>query len=89
MVASEEASRKFDFSLFPNPAVNWLKLSYSGTGNLQYQVLDIRGRHLQGGEFQGETILQLHGMPDGLYFLQLRDQLGTTEVYKMMKHASY
>lgn len=87
MVSTKERSRKFDVTLFPNPAHNWAKLSYTGPGTLQYQVLDIQGRRLQSGELQGEKIIPLDGMLDGLYFLLLRDHLGATEVRKMMKQS--
>lgn len=87
MVDTKGRSRKFDFSLFPNPAHGQIKLNYTGPGTLQYQLLDIQGRSLQGGELQGEKTIPLDGMLDGLYFLLLRDHQGATEVHKMMKQS--
>lgn len=89
MVASEEPPKSgFDFSIFPNPTTDRVKLQYRGQGVLQYQLIDIQGRILQQGQAQDEETLRLGRRIDGFYFLLLRDHLGVTEVHKIRKQSS-
>ncbi len=76
------------FTLFPNPAKNELFLNSKSTrGNLNVKIFNIEGKLLstQTVAHQDQTSIDVSQLLSGLYFLNIEDKDGNTEVKKFLK----
>jgi len=62
--------------LYPNPANNYLIIETTLSGKLNYSVYDITGRQLQSGSFLRNKKLDVMGLAEGVYVIQLQTQKG-------------
>lgn len=68
--ATGHAGEKPMFNLYPSPATNLLNIS-GIEGQVEYRILDLHGRDLLRGEWNGEPI-DLTGLDTGMYLMSLR-----------------
>ncbi len=59
-----------EVGLYPNPASDFINLSYSGNELLSYEVLHISGQQMQVGEFETRAQIGISALPSGLYFVR-------------------
>ena len=66
------------FSFYPNPAEDKIYLKYERQNAASYVIMDMEGRKLQGGPIAGATTeVDLSGMRDGIYILQVKSSSGS------------
>ncbi|MGM0581364.1 MAG: alpha-amylase family glycosyl hydrolase [Bacteroidota bacterium] len=73
----KEIANKNQFQIYPNPAQEsiYIKWGDQKTNNLNYQVLDMSGRVKLEGRFKNDqSSINIQNLPEGLYFLQLRNE---------------
>lgn len=68
----------FDFSVYPNPVANQLLIKSSGllTGrDFEFTISDVNGRTIVKAQASGTNLTEIdvNGLENGLYFLQIRD----------------
>ena len=79
-LATRSASTRLGFTLAPNPASGTVRLLGSVRGT-QIQLLDAVGRLRQTvPAAQGETLLSLHGLSAGLYFVRIGQEVARLTV---------
>jgi len=87
MVSSTEEEAEQVWMMYPNPALDWVKLVFpEGMSDCQVELSDESGRVLRsidpgstGGISAGKTsscLLDLHGLPSGIYFVTVLDERG-------------
>lgn len=84
--AKEEKINSSDFSIFPNPAGDFLFLkNESGKtySNLHFQLIDLNGRILKEGVYSEKIDIQ--GIPPSIYLLQLSGSRGVVAQMRFMK----
>lgn len=74
------------FTVYPNPAENLLHLNTNTSGNYLYTLQDIAGRSHLSGTAGGQTVLNLAGLPSGMYMLIISDANGHMWRKKVVKH---
>ena len=74
------------FSVYPNPAQNQLQVKAGiELMNASYSILDNTGRTVLTGQLTSEnTVIELSGLSNGTYFLNVGDQL--KESFKVLKN---
>ncbi len=76
------------FTVFPNPVKNKLILTSKNTaGNLEVNIFTIKGK-LLGTEnlvFENQTSIDVSNLTSGIYFLEIKDGTGKTEVKRLIK----
>ncbi len=72
----QQITTEFSFDLYPNPAVNFVKLAVRGdlSANCRIDIYDISGRSCKYLEFNGlsagfETEIELSDLPGGMYLV--------------------
>lgn len=72
-VGLPENPKNRQFSLYPNPAAEQVKLKgFQTEKTLQYRLSNNRGQVVQTGSIrQGESTIRLEGLPSGLYLIQV------------------
>jgi len=82
--AGVEDLEKFNFSIYPNPAENFVQLK--AVSNIEYiEVFDISGRRiLQDTPNQKTKKLNINSLSNGVYFIKIRIEglLGSTKLIK-------
>ncbi|MBA3829521.1 MAG: T9SS type A sorting domain-containing protein [Taibaiella sp.] len=58
---------------YPNPTNGMVHLNYSGNEKLTWQIMSINGSIINQKEINGNSSIDLTGMPDGLYFYNIAD----------------
>jgi len=75
-------------SIYPNPVKDKLLLSSkTALGNIKIKTFNIEGKLLgtQNVVFKKETSIDVSGLSSGIYFLEIEDGTGKTEVKKLIK----
>lgn len=84
IVTKAPQTKGMEFSIYPNPAQQFLKLQMpEKTANLEYAIFDQTSRIMLSGTILGET-LNIEMLPPGIYVLQLR-QSGLMAARKFIK----
>lgn len=75
------------FTIYPNPAQDWLHIHLEGlSNNTSLEVYDVHGRLLKRIMLSElETQLDVSEYASGLYFIKLKNALGTTHTVKFIK----
>lgn len=78
------------FKAYPNPTSGALTIDFPGsvTQNVSLRVLAITGQTIMTQDLlygQSKTTINLDAFPRGYYFLEIRDQNGTTALKKILK----
>ena len=85
----EEANGiSLDFSIYPNPATDFIKLRIENyeDENLRYQLYDIRGNLLQNNKVEGkESSIVMSNLLPATYFLKVTDNNKEIKVFKIIK----
>ena len=61
------------FSVYPNPAGDWLRVEHDHPGALRADLIDATGRRVETAAFKGGITLPTAGMPTGIYLLRVTD----------------
>jgi hypothetical protein len=78
-----------DFTVYPNPTVNNLKLSVGKlvSNNLSYQLLDNTGKLLQQEQITSNiTTLNMEDLPKAIYFVRVMNAQALVKTFKIIKH---
>jgi Carbohydrate family 9 binding domain-like/Carbohydrate esterase, sialic acid-specific acetylesterase/Ig-like domain CHU_C associated/Secretion system C-terminal sorting domain len=73
LVTGIDVSNKLSFTVFPNPATNFLSVN-GMDAFFEYSILDMTGKSILVG--QSEEIIQLPVLEKGVYFLQISQNQG-------------
>lgn len=75
-----------EIKIFPNPVSDKLYITAKKQTGYHYNLYDMTGKcYFAGSISSGENIIDLDGMPNGIYYLRLADEDGTTRIEKIMK----
>ena len=88
-VGIEDEIHDFALKAFPNPTAGMLTLEVGNFNNteLQFQLLDLQGKRLQGDQIQSaQTELDCSHLPKGIYFLHLYDGSNSIHTFKIIKN---
>ena len=74
--AQETASTKTKpfsaFSIYPNPAGNYLVIESSQVTNEEFQILDLKGRHMQRGQIKAQRqLIYMNRLSAGQYLMRI------------------
>ncbi|MEX1189139.1 MAG: S8 family serine peptidase [Bacteroidia bacterium] len=73
-----------DISIFPNPANDFITISYSGAESINYNLFDAVGRLVRNGNINtSNNVIKLDDLPSGLYPLSLQNA-STIRTYKII-----
>jgi PKD repeat protein len=85
-VTSIEEHSQAQWTLFPNPAENEIRISSSEMlQGKQYRILDVTGRVIESGTLTG-TQLNVAGLQNGMYILQIENDKGRFANQRFMKN---
>lgn len=76
------------FQIYPNPTKDNLHLSSNEeTGNLNVKIFTAEGKliTIQNSKFNKETFIDISKLSNGIYFLNIKDENGKTEIKKFLK----
>ncbi|WP_179345632.1 T9SS type A sorting domain-containing protein [Winogradskyella ursingii] len=69
---SLEDENQTEFSMYPNPAKNWLNINVKNFENAEINIYDIKGRLIQSRQLNNNlTALNIEGLQSGIYILKL------------------
>lgn len=68
---------------YPNPVRDVFYLSNAASGS--YVVYDVLGARVQNGEVSEKGNIDVSGLSSGMYLLELKDNLGLTQVLKLVR----
>jgi hypothetical protein len=74
---------------YPNPATNYLKLSFPGYNNQTHtlRLIDQTGRLIILEKIKAEiTRIDVHALASGIYFLQIAEKGQTVKTFKIIKN---
>lgn len=76
-----------DWNISPNPASNTVRISMPALkqAKARYRIMDIQGRSMQEGTFRDNELLDIHGLPAGMYFIRATTEAGTLQPLKLLK----
>ena len=79
------AEETFDILVAPNPFRDYLEITTSIKGVLNYQIVSIDGKVVQDGQIQGTQSLPVQQLSTGVYFIRFsNDQQQVT--HKIVKY---
>lgn len=77
--------QKNRFQVYPNPAKNELFLtSLNNSGNLKLKIFNLESRLLTNLNLENQTSMDVSNLDSGIYFLNIEDENGHTEVIKFL-----
>jgi len=85
---SIEARKNGLFTLYPNPAANFIQIEYPLTkgSNIKINIYNLTGQLLLQKDFSGENVrIDIGSLSPGLYFISLQEDTGTGEVKTFIK----
>lgn len=83
-VSVEEMNQEGAFRIYPNPSNGRLEMIGLKGNNASYSLFSLEGKLIQSDRLNG-NILELSGLKDGLYILQIEEE-SASEVFKIMIH---
>jgi len=69
--SNEETDASFSYTVFPNPANDYLTVETEETQEMTYQLFDVHGRLLSEGLFSGQAVVGTDQLAVGTYYLRL------------------
>jgi trimeric autotransporter adhesin len=84
-IVSVKESAAIDILLFPNPTSEYLNIQQEETGKTySVNLFDNSGKLVIGNVLlnSGNTQMDVHTLPSGLYFLEIREKIGSKSVIK-------
>jgi hypothetical protein len=78
------AGEKTNFSIFPNPASDYVICDYKGQ-NATYHITDIQGRVLRQGQLPADRRIDVSGLVPGMYLLRVDTNAGHSSPQKFLK----
>jgi len=80
-----EISDLKDISFYPNPVTDQLYIDFKGSGEPELKLLDMAGKLIiQRSLKYSHNVLDMKGLPEGIYFVQILSET-ETEVYRIIK----
>lgn len=77
IVTTVRVHPKPELAVYPNPANDWLIIETNSSGLLRWEMLDITGRLIDGGEnLPADRRLDVSALPSGRYFLRVTSDNG-------------
>jgi hypothetical protein len=61
-----------DFKIYPNPAIEYLKVGLSYYGNFEIQIFDVMGRNIFLESVETDEITDISNIHNGTYFVILK-----------------
>lgn len=71
------------FSMFPNPANDNLTISIEQNGSQPFEIVNVLGKVVKSGTFNGQTTLDLSTFKTGIYFVKVGDN-SSEEIKKLI-----
>lgn len=86
IVSSVNDIATIDFEIFPNPVKNQLNFKSNYNGSLKMRIFNPMGKVVLETEFSfnGFAQIDLNKLPNGIYFMELRTNMGV-KVFKILK----
>ena len=81
--AISEISENPKFFVYPIPASSMINRVCASKGIISYRLVDISGKIVHSGQLQGTSEIDVSDYPNGIYFLQLREE-GILETRKII-----
>ena len=76
---------KSNFSVYPNPASNYLVIKAETTSNAQYEIIDINGKQLLSDKVESLNPINISILQSGFYFLTVKTSEGKA-TFKFIKN---
>ena len=72
-------------NIYPNPAVNTVRISSSAKDQIELSLYSVTGTLLRDNvEFTGYCSLDISDLPGGIYFLNFTDENGNNKIEKLI-----
>ena len=72
--------------VYPNPAQDWVKIALPTADDFTVTAFDIQGKQVLREAGNGEMLLNLSSLKNGLYIIHLEDNQGRTHYTKLVKN---
>ncbi len=66
------------FKVYPNPFRDKVYVQFEGAAYVDYRLFNINGQEISNGKTTSESPINLSSMTEGVYFLHLQNDLGTS-----------
>ena len=74
-IANKEYSY-FKIKIYPNPTTSCFQVEFSKSNNIEYIIYDLFGQKVKHGTVSSGDVINIEGLPSGIYFLNLGQQEG-------------
>ncbi len=78
LTVPEKQQNQTTFSVYPNPAKDFLNINLTDHGRHSYWIHDCFGRTVRKGVMSQQKQIDISGLSEGIYFLTLSDQTNST-----------
>lgn len=85
IVLGLENEETFSFSIYPNPAQDFITIKGLPTGSYSAEIIDISGKRIKQYKSLSVTQLNATDLNSGIYFLSITSQEGNTSQVKFVK----
>lgn len=78
-------SKKVEFSVYPNPVINFLNVKVNSEQTWQINVIDLIGKNVLTKSFKNNIQLDFTSLKSSAYILTIKDNEGNLIVYNIIK----
>ncbi len=77
----------FRVDVYPNPAIEQMRISVNNNEQYHYRLVNVLGQVVTVGTFQQQTVLDVQGLTEGVYVLELDNGVGVvTQKVNILSH---
>ncbi len=81
----DEVLQKTEFKIYPNPASDYIEVVLTKMGRWrQWRIIDFAGQKVLDGRYNDMEKIDISGLSQGMYFLQLIDKSGNVRIGKFV-----
>ncbi|MGE0076386.1 MAG: endonuclease [Bacteroidales bacterium] len=74
-----------EFTLYPNPASDFITIGANNCSNMKYSIVDITGKVIANGDLNNSKQISISSLVKGLYFVKITDDKGANHTMKFLK----
>jgi len=71
IVSTDDIENRIQFSVFPNPTVNHLRIDGNISENTTYRISDVTGKIVMSGSYNSRSTIDVSALGSGIYILAL------------------